>query len=257
MIVRHNKLRTFSQRLHHLTTAGWLMLSLTLVASCGQSIFASLDEMSVEDQIIAHLEADEPDKALSLIDKELEKTPDDNKLKSIKSAAIAQKYGVDTMSLALAVIEQQNSGTAGEQSALSTLLNVLPPVDDVAIAGVQQAVDILNSIGIELRLNSDNFKLTMLNMALLSMRLKLIDGDGTGTFTADELQNLSTEQAAAILDTLGGAVNAADAAAQAGVSTEVAAKAIQDVKDQIDSQPGANQDEKLRNFLEQLKASSP
>lgn len=256
MITQHTLYRQLTQKLHVLVTAGWLLTSLTLATGCGQSIFASLDEMTVEEQIIAHLEADEPDKALSLIDKELEKAPDDSKLKSIKSAAIAQKYGVDTMSLALAVIEQQSSGTANDQSALSTLLTVLPPVDDVAIAGVQQAVDLLNSIGIEHRLNSDNFKLTMLNMALLSMRLKLIDGDGTGTFTADELQNLTPEQATAILDTLGGAVNAADAAAQAGVSTEVATKAIQDVKDQIDAQPGATQDEKLRNFLEQLRANS-
>lgn len=223
------------------------------LSGCGQSLFASLDEPSTEDRIMAHLENDEPDKALAIIDAELAKTPDDDRLKSIKSAAIAQKYGVDTMSLALAVIDQQKEG-GGSGNAVSTLLAALPEVNAAAIGGVQQAVDILDSLAQPN--HSDNFKLTMLNMALLSMRLKLIDGDGTGTFTAAEIQNLTADEAAAILNSLGGAINAADAAAQAGVSTEVAAKAIQEVQDQINAEPGADQDEKLRSFLEKLTAQS-
>lgn len=226
----------------------------TIASGCGQSIFASLDEESTEDQIMGHLENDEPDKALAIIDAELAKTPDDDKLKSIKSAAIAQKYGVDTMSLALAVIKNQKEGGSTSGNAVTTLLAALPEVNATAIAGVQQAVDILDSLGQPT--NSDNFKLTMLNMALLTMRLKLIDGDGTGTFTQAEIQNLTAEDAAAILNSLGGAVNAANAAAQAGVSTEVASEAIKKVQDQINAEPGADQDEKLRNFLEKLTAQN-
>lgn len=225
----------------------------TMVSGCGQSIFASLDEKSTEDQIMAHLENDEPDKALAIIDAELAKTPDDEKLKSIKSAAIAQKYGVDTMSLALAVIKKQNEGSSTGGNAVTTLMAALPEVTTATIAGVQQAVDILDELGQPT--DSDNFKLTMLNMALLSMRLKLIDGDGTGTFTAEEVQNLTPAQAAAILNSLGGAINAANAASQAGVSTEVAAAAIKKVQDQINAEPGADQEEKLRSFLEKLSAS--
>lgn len=225
-----------------------------LLVNCGQSVFESLDEKSKEDQIMAHLENDEPDKALTIIDEELGKTPDDEKLKSIKSAAIAQKYGVDTMSLALEVIKQQKEGVTGSGNAVTTLLKVLPAVTDAAIGGVQQAIDILDSLGAPT--HSDNFKLTMLNMAILTMRLKQIDGDGTGTFTPEEIQNLTPEQAAAILNSLGGAINAASVASQAGVSTEVAAKAIQTVQDQINAEPGADQDAKLRSFLEKLTAST-
>lgn len=249
--------RTFAtDTCRSLTALSAIALSCALwFSSCGQSLFASLDEKSPVDQIMGHLENDEPDKALAIIDKELEKSPDDEKLKSIKSAAIAQKYGVDTMSLALEVIKQQKEGAAtGSTNAVTTLLAVLPPVTDAAIGGVDQAVAILD--GLNNPTHSDNFKLTMLNMALLTMRLKQIDGDGTGTFTAEEIQNLTPDQAAAILNSLGGAINAANVAAQAGVSTEVAAKAIKEVQDQIQAEPGADQDAKLRSFLEKLSASN-
>lgn len=224
------------------------------LASCGQSIFSALEEPTPIEQIMLHLENDKPEDALTLIDKELEKTPGDEKLISIKSAAIAQRYGVDTMSLALEVINQQTEGTTGDQNALTTLLGVLPPVTTNAIAGIEQAVSLLD--GLSAPTSSDSFKLTMLNMALLSMRLKLIDGDGTGTFTQEELQNLTAEDAAAILNSLGGAINAATVASELGVSSEVAAQAIEDIQAQIDAEPGEDQDAKLRSYLEKLSASN-
>lgn len=231
-----------------------ILLSLAcalLLPSCGTSLFSGLDKKNSEDKIILYLEQNKPDDALKEIESQLAKTPDDPKLLSLKSAAIAQKYGIDTISLALQMAKSQSSPSSN-QNEVTALFGVLPDASDERIAGLQQAVDILN--GIDQKTDSDLFKLTMLNSSLMTLRIKKLDSDGSGNFTEAELLAMSSEEVLGIFNNLDGAIAATVGASTSGESSQDSLEAISAIKTKINQQPGSTDEERLRNYLQSQQA---
>lgn len=221
-----------------------------LVTSCGQSIFSNFDEKTPEERIILFLEEDKPQDALNEINKELEKNPNDSKLLSLKSAAIAQFHGIDTISLALKMAENQSSTSGEEKNEITSLFSVLPLATDTAITGLQEAIDILT--GIADKKTSDYFKLTMLNSSLMALRIKQIDSDGSGSFTVDELLAMDVDDVINILSNLDGAILATVGASgiDEGQGSKDSLGAISSIKTKISTQDGDTDEEKLKNYLQ-------
>ena len=135
--------------------------------------------------------------------------------------------------------------------------SVLPEVDASNRSLMLEVVTLLASIPEALRTNADNFKATLFNAAFTALQAKFFDGDGDGKYSIEELSKLDDASADAIINSLLDAQNSA-VIFQGAESEGVAAEKIQEIKAQLDAQPGDTNAEKLRNYLgsQQLPAST-
>jgi HJR/Mrr/RecB family endonuclease len=117
------------------------------------------------------------------------------------------------------------------------------------LSDIDKAVEILAELGSDNFLPGDTFKLGLYQAASFILHTKALDTNRDGTISASEAIDLSDTSAAGLLNQIAAAQAMLEAQ---GVSDPAAAKAAESIKayqDQIDAQPGANQEEKLRNFL--------
>lgn len=230
-----------------------LVLGLT-VNACKSNLFKAVDKADPADEATVYLDQGKSDEAISVLNSALQDDPDNYQLMSILASALAQKAGLDTLDIAIRLAsgedEESTDESSGGGNALTSLFVILPDVTESARDLMLECVTLLNDIPEASRTNSDVFKSTLFNAAFTAMQAKFFDGDGDGSFSVEELQDLDDESASAILESL---LNAETAAAyyqgEEGATDSSAAEAVAEIRSQIDAQEGASTAEKLRNFL--------
>jgi hypothetical protein len=233
------------------------ILLYTGVSACSSNFFEAVADPEPADEATAALDEHRSDDAIAILEKALQKAPENWLYVSLLASAKAQKAGVDTTDIALQMAkdsgeESGESGESGESeesgNALTALFAILPEPSSDAIALLGEATELLASIPGDQLEEGDFFKISMFNTAFTALQAKFFDGDGDGEFTIEELQNLDEEAAINILNSLLNAESAATIYQSAG-GTGDATSNVSEIRAQIDAQPGETQADKLRNFL--------
>lgn len=224
----------------------WYLLLIMLIPACGTNMYESQDKADPAEAATRALEEDNPDEAIKILDRALADDPENYQLISIKSAAVAQKYGVDTLSLALKLADKKSKKKG---NGITSTFSALPKATNANIAGVGEAVDLMESIPENDRTDADNFKLSMLLTAHMGLLSKKFDSDGSGGFSPQELANMSDADAAKILKSLIGSEEALRNGSVEGSKSESAANQVAAMKNAIDGQEGEDDAAKLRNYL--------
>jgi hypothetical protein len=229
------------------------VLPLLLVA-CGANIFEAAEPDDPSTEAVLALEKGRPNEAIRIAEEGLSDDPDDYKLWSILASAYAQKAGVSPLDFALQLATEQSSQSGG---GITSTFGALPDATAVNVEAMTRAVACLEAIPADARHEADTFKLSMFYTAKMGLLAKQFSDTVNGNFSAENLQNLTPEQAIEILDSLGGAAAAVAALDTSGdANSSKAASQISAIQAKIDEQPGADQTEKLRNYLATQSSSS-
>ncbi len=219
-------------------------LLLSLLSGCGSNVFQAVDSPAPADQASSYLDQKKPDEAISVLNRALKDKPEDYQLISLMASAKAQKAGIDTLDIAVKLATEGVSGN----NALTAMFSILPGATVANRALMREVVALLNSIPEALRTNSDNFKSTLFNAAFTALQAKFFDGDGDGQFSIEELSNLDDQAADDIINSLFDAKNSA-VLFDGAESNGIAAEKVEEIKAQLDAQPGATNAEKIRSLL--------
>lgn len=227
-------------------TAQKILVSLLGFAlyACNSNVYEPIENPDPADQAAAYMDDEKPDEAISVLNSALGKDPQNYQLMSMLASAKAQKAGIDTIDL---VIRLASEGVSGD-NGLAAMFGVLPPVTVENRQLMLEVVTLLAAIPAENRTEADNLKATIFNASYTALQAKFFDADGDGEFTVEELENLDDESANAIINTLLDAQNSA-VLFQGAEDNGVAVQKVQEIKSQLDAQPGATPAEKLRNLL--------
>ena len=176
------------------------------------------------------------------------------------AAAVAQRWGIDTISIALKMATQNTTSSATTATGQSTnqltgLFSVLPPASDENISGVKLAIEYMNRIPATERTIADNFIMSMLQTALTVIQTKKFDKDGDGLISPLELLNLDDDSALDILESIIAAEGALTGVVTGSSGSDSAGDNISTIRSEIDKQEGTTSSEKLRNFLDDEKNS--
>jgi len=220
-----------------------LILTLATVG-CRSNVYEPVDDPNPADQAASYMDERKPDEAINILNSALKDNPDDYQLISLLASAKAQKAGIDTLDIAVKLATEGVSGN----NALTAMFSVLPVVTAENRALMLEVVTLLKSIPDSSKSNADNFKSTLFNAAFTALQAKFFDGDGDGQFTVDELSQLDDASADAIINSLFDAQNSA-VLFDGAESNGVAAEKVEQMKAQLDAQPGATSAEKIRNLL--------
>jgi hypothetical protein len=228
-----------------------LILTQSLAAGlwlgCGTNAFQATDKGDPAEDAVIALEKDDPDTAIERLESALSREPDNAKYLSLLAAAYAQRAGVEPIQFGREMSES-GAGTSSA-SGLVAAFNILPEATAGVLSDIDKAIEILAELGSDNFLPGDTFKLGLYQAASFILHTKALDTNRDGTISASEAIDLSDTSAAGLLNQIAAAQAMLEAQ---GVSDPAAAKAAESIKayqDQIDAQAGANQEEKLRNFL--------
>ncbi|MGE0174253.1 MAG: hypothetical protein AB7T49_15760 [Oligoflexales bacterium] len=236
-----------------------------LLAACGSNIFKSVDKSDPGEDATVAMENGNPQKAISILEKAIEDEPENYRYYALLAAAMAQKYGVSVIQIALKMGEsdEEEEGASDDQaivqeeeeedgdsssSDVTKLFPVLPVPSDENIDGIKEAIETLGLIPSEELREADVFLLSLLNTAILALRTKTLDTDGDGQLSPVELLDLNEDTAVLILEDL---ISASEALAAGGGSggSEVAREKLEAIQEAIASQEGETDAERLRNFF--------
>lgn len=234
-----------------------IMLIPTMILACGKNFMSAMDKQDTDQEASRHMEDQRPDKAISILEEELADDPENYQLMSLLSAGYAQKYGVDLISFAQAMADKKKTSSSTGSSASSSssgngvtiLFKVLPAATEENINGVKRALNLLLDIPGTERTTADNFKLALLQTSVLGLITKKYDTDGDGNISPAEIFSLKPDDALAIIQSLLAAQSLASGSAETD-NSKAAAGNIDDIKSQIDKQEGADDSEKLKNYLQ-------
>jgi hypothetical protein len=220
------------------------LLLILCTSACGTNLFEAVADPDPADEATAALDERKSDKAITILEKALQKEPENWLYVSLLASAKAQKAGVDTTDIAI----EMTKGGESSGNPLTALFSILPAASDDVIDLLGEATDLLASIPIDQLEEGDTFKISMFNTAFTALQAKQFDADGSGSFPVEELQNLDEVDAVNILNSLLNAESAATIYQSAG-GTGDATSSVSDIRAKIDAQPGETQAEKLRSFL--------
>lgn len=229
-----------------------LVLASQLFLACGkQNLFRKAEDPDPLEEAATLLEQNKVDDAIQVLKDELEENPGNTQAMSLLSTAIAQKWGIDTITMALKLADsQQNAESQLAANEVVRLYAILPPATDEVINGVTEAQGWLQAIPQEARTKSDFFRLSLLNLTAMVLHTKQFDLNGNGQLETAELASMTTADASAIIQILIGAqTNAAIGAAAEGENAAKVAEAMAGIKSKIDQAEGATTEEKLKNYL--------
>lgn len=218
------------------------------VLSCGQNAFETTETADPAEDATIALENQDPNKAIEILETELEDDPTHPKYLSILSLAYAQRAGVEPLEFAQNF--SKNAGNSESNSEFTVLFAIMPEPTAGNIADISQAVAILTSIPVEDRLDGDAFKLAMFNTAAVVLRTKAFDSDGDGDLTAEEITSLSTEDAAALLTQILASESLLAENNDGSDSNKKAQEAYAKFTEELNQAEGATQEERLKNYLE-------
>lgn len=238
--------------------------------SCGVNIYQPAQEADPETDALLAMEQGKPEEAIAILEKALEDDPDNPKLLSLLGSATAQKHGFDPLSFALDLAKQSSesseeetestessSSDSSSSNGITTMFSALPTASQKNIDGIAKAIEFIESIPEDDRTKADSFKLSMLHTARMAMVTKQFSEMVQGDFSAENLQNLTAEQAIQILSSLSSAAIAMAAASTSeDGNSGKAAEQISAIQSKIDEQEGDTQEEKLRNYLAKRESTS-
>lgn len=220
-----------------------------LVSACGkQNLFRKAEDPDPLEEASTLLEQNKPDEAIVILKNELDDNPENYPALSLLATATAQKYGIDTITMALKLASTSTTQLSDNQ--VVALYAILPEATAANVAGIAEADGYLAAVPVANRTKSDFFRLSLLDLSTMVIRTKFYDKNADGKLDTNELLAMGTTDAAAILQTLAGAI--INAAQGQGVDTENAAKvneAMKGIQDKINAAPGTTQEEKLKNYL--------
>ena len=227
------------------------ILSLFLLFSCGTpSLLKDVEESEPHVAAARALENDDPDTAIELMEKELESDPSNYNYISILASAKAQKAGVDMVTLILKLADQDESDDQGEMELLFTVLPTPSADSGGNIELLQEAIDGMTSIPTANQSTADILKHTIFLTAMSALRAKLLDTDGDGELSTEELLALDVSSAASIIANIGDAASVV--AGFTGTDSEnLAADKVNEILADINSESGSDSAEQLRNYLGQ------
>jgi hypothetical protein len=218
---------------------------------CDSNFLESGEEKDPPEDATIALENHDPAKALSILDAALASDPANPQLLSIKALALAQRAGIEPLSLVQQLAAKGTNAEAASTSdrgGLIALFDVMPAATASAMEDVNAAVDILaRQIAPEDRLPGDDLKLAIFQTAALVLPLKALDTNHDGTLSLDEIAALSDTSAEGLINALSSA--AAAFGADSGDAGAKAAAMLASHKADIDAAPGDTPSEKLKNYL--------
>lgn len=226
---------------HIMITCSALVFMFT--TACGTNLYEQFSSEDPAEAATVALDDRNPDKAIKILDSALSDDPDNYILMSLLASAKAQKAGVDTVDFALSMA---SSGAGGD---IVSLFSVVPEASSSNLALLQEAIELLESIPSDSLHEADTFKLSMFYTTSLTLKSKLLDDDGDGVLSYEELLDLDESSAEDILQDLESAQNMLDAYSSED-GTQDAAGNIGTIADAIEAEEGSTTTEKLRNFLE-------
>lgn len=220
------------------------LLLLLACSACGTNLFQAVADPEPADAATAAMDERKSDKAISILEKALQKEPENWLYISLLASAKAQKAGVDTTDIAL----EMAKGGETSGNPLTALFSILPTPTEAVIDLLAESTALLATIPLDQLEEGDTFKISMFNTALTAIQAKYFDADGSGSFSIEELQNLDETAAINILNSLLSAESAATIYQSAGGAGSATGNVSQ-IRSQIDAQPGATPAEKLRSYL--------
>ena len=238
---------------------GAALVAAGVVAGCGRNVLASGEKKDPPEDATIALEKHDPAKAISILDAALAQDPTSPQLLSLKALALAQRAGIEPLTLVGKLAAKGTSADSASSSkdngSLIALFDIMPDATASNIQDIDEAVDILaRQIAPDDRLSGDTLKLAIFQTAALVLPLKALDTNHDGKLSLDEIEALSDTSAESLILVLG------DAAAAFGVgSGDAGAKAatlLAAHKADIDAAPGASPSEKLKNYLATASGTS-
>lgn len=224
---------------------------LTMIA-CGGNAFQSSEAKDPAEDAALLLEKDKPGDAIKLLEKALGKTPGEPKLISMLSSAYAQRAGIEPLAMARNLASPSGDSTATgsssqDNSSLVSLFGVTPKATEDSVSDISYAVTLLTvDLNQDQWLPGDQFKLAIYQTSASVMRLKILDKDQDGKLSLSEIASLSS----------GASIITQIATSQASLSKDPndpssvkAAEALAKYQAAIAASEGANDDEKLKNYL--------
>ena len=235
------------------------------VSSCGSNVFKSQERKDPAEDATIALEKHDEDTAIGTLEDALADDPANPQYLSILALAYAQRAGIEPLQFA-ARMSANNSGSGSGSGSSTTgipaagdytaLFSVMPTASAKHLADLDYAVTILaTKLPIDLYQPGDDFKLALYQTASVILHTKALDTNGDGQLSLDEILSLSADAATSILIQIAGAESALGGGNSDDQSKQAAAEAIASFQTQIASQPGATDDEKLKNYLSQSGAA--
>lgn len=229
----------------------------TQLTGCGDNLFATGEAKDPPEDAALALERGDSNKAIDILEDALADDPENPQLLSLLSAAYAQRAGVEPLSFAQGIGGESSEGSANGDGGgagndgLVALFDIMPAATTESVSDIDYAVALLVSIPVDQRMAGDPFKFAIYQTASMVMHLKILDTNGDGVLSIEEITDLSDLSAGGLLNQL--------AAAQAtlaieGADSETMAKAAETLakyQGQIDASEGATDEEKLRNYMAQ------
>lgn len=226
-----------------------LALAAQLVA-CGDNVFKSTEAEDAPEDAALALERGDPSKAIEILEAALLDDPENPQLTSLLSAAYAQRAGVEPLSFAQGIGgSDADSGSDTSNDGLVSLFGIMPEATVDSLADIDYAVTLVASIPAESRMAGDPFKYAIYQTASMVMHLKILDTDGDGVLSIEEIVDLSDTSATGLLNQLASAQ--ATLAAQGADSATMlkASETLARFQTQIDASEGATPEDQLRNYM--------
>lgn len=230
-----------------------LLSMLLLAAGCGDNMLKSSEKADPAEDATLALERGDEDSAIEILEDALADDPDNAMFLSILALAHAQRAGVEPLAFAQRISSSSSSTSSGSTpqvgGSYAVMFQALPDATVDNLADIDESVTILTSIAADEHLPGDDFKLALYMTASMFLHIKVLDTDGDGTLSLDEVLNLSDANATGLLTQLLSAQAVLGAGDASDVSIAKASSALGKYQAQIDAQEGATNEEKLKNYL--------
>ncbi|MFZ9519846.1 MAG: tetratricopeptide repeat protein [Silvanigrellaceae bacterium] len=216
-------------------------LPVYFLSGCGSgNVFSGVVKRSDSDKAQAALESGDYDAAIESLNAYLRDNPGDASARAMLANAYLKKSGVDLLKIG-------TSFSSGDQNASTWTMvsGALPSGTAENVANVQAAVDALSSIPPEQRTDEQNYQLAVAQTTLAVTVAKKVAGDDSGQLTTEKIDQMSDSDALTIYNALKGSKDATGAMS----TPDSSLSKVGSITDGIDSQSGATEAERLRNFL--------
>lgn len=227
---------------------------LLVMTHCSTNVFEEADKKDPGEKATKYLETDKPQLAIDLLEPLVASDPTNYRLTALLAAAYAQNSGIETFKLIKNLIKKPEGEDGEEQAggAIGAMFTVLPEATQSNIAGLAKAISTMELIPASERKSADTFLLSLYISASVSLQAKSFDKDGDGKLTIEELQTLTEQDAENLINSISSAADLAKAIGGVdgqGAESSAASEKVQGVFDAIQAQDGADNSEKLKNYL--------
>ncbi len=245
--MKANCSKSLKSPFRHFTLASLIWV----ISTCGANPFDTYEESDPAEDATVALEEGNPNKAINILTKALQRDPDNYQYISILALAYAERGGIDALTLAQKMASNSSSTSMSNSSSngVTSLFSVMPDATDANIADVDTAVSLMVTIPAAVRTNADTLKIAMYQTASLTLRTKKYDLDGDGIITPAEILGMTSNDASTIISQLASAAEAFGGGSSSSTVDQAAASQITTIQSAIGQCPGANQEEQLKNYM--------